>query len=349
MADPRPAPAGVPVRLRRARSADPIVEPLWPGVRVLAALDRRPTAATTTAIVDEAGPGRGPPGDRDRARRRGQGRRARSSTATSPSRSPTTPTASSTALVTRARRPARCIAQTLVVGMRRNRRGRDDPRSADASAAPRRSAPTTRSHFVAVDLLWLDGESLLDVPLLERKRLLESVLDESDLVRRGRSSGRRSRRGSARGARSASAASPSRPPTAATAPARPPTTGRSPRCRAADRGRPGAASRASGMVRWARAPDRPDAGRSASRSRGSAGPTSWSASRASRTPRPSATWCAPPRPASSSTSRTCTRSSSTRTPARPTAPAASSSRPSRPTTSSRSCSSGRATSSSGSA
>jgi ATP-dependent DNA ligase len=39
--------------------------------------------------------------------------------------------------------------------------------------------------FVAIDLLWLDGESVLDVPLLERRRLLESVLAESDLVRRG--------------------------------------------------------------------------------------------------------------------------------------------------------------------
>ena len=39
--------------------------------------------------------------------------------------------------------------------------------------------------FVATDLLWLDGDSLLGVPLLERKRLLESVLDPSDLVRLG--------------------------------------------------------------------------------------------------------------------------------------------------------------------
>lgn len=38
--------------------------------------------------------------------------------------------------------------------------------------------------FIAVDLLWLDGESLLDVPLLERKRLLESVLTDDELVRR---------------------------------------------------------------------------------------------------------------------------------------------------------------------
>lgn len=38
--------------------------------------------------------------------------------------------------------------------------------------------------FVAVDILELDGQPLLDIPLLERKRLLESVLAESALVRR---------------------------------------------------------------------------------------------------------------------------------------------------------------------
>jgi len=38
--------------------------------------------------------------------------------------------------------------------------------------------------FVAVDLLYLDGDSMLEVPLLERKRQLEAVVQESDLVRR---------------------------------------------------------------------------------------------------------------------------------------------------------------------
>ena len=38
--------------------------------------------------------------------------------------------------------------------------------------------------FMAIDLLALDEESLLDVPLLERKRLLESVLAEGERVRR---------------------------------------------------------------------------------------------------------------------------------------------------------------------
>jgi hypothetical protein len=39
--------------------------------------------------------------------------------------------------------------------------------------------------IVLTDLLWLDDEPLLAVPLLERKRILESVVEESRLVRRG--------------------------------------------------------------------------------------------------------------------------------------------------------------------
>jgi hypothetical protein len=45
--------------------------------------------------------------------------------------------------------------------------------------------PEDTISYVAIDLLWLDGESLLDVPLLERRRLLDAVLGESDIVRRG--------------------------------------------------------------------------------------------------------------------------------------------------------------------
>ena len=39
--------------------------------------------------------------------------------------------------------------------------------------------------YVAIDLLWIDGESLLDIPLLERRRLLDTAVGESALVRRG--------------------------------------------------------------------------------------------------------------------------------------------------------------------
>lgn len=37
--------------------------------------------------------------------------------------------------------------------------------------------------FVAIDLLQVDGQPLLDTPLLERKRLLESIVAPSELVR----------------------------------------------------------------------------------------------------------------------------------------------------------------------
>jgi ATP-dependent DNA ligase len=40
-----------------------------------------------------------------------------------------------------------------------------------------------RVAFVAVDLLRLDGQTLLDLPLLERKRLLDGLIRQSDLVR----------------------------------------------------------------------------------------------------------------------------------------------------------------------
>jgi ATP-dependent DNA ligase len=37
--------------------------------------------------------------------------------------------------------------------------------------------------FVAIDLLRLDGQLLFDLPLLERKRLLDAIIQQSDLVR----------------------------------------------------------------------------------------------------------------------------------------------------------------------
>ena len=39
--------------------------------------------------------------------------------------------------------------------------------------------------LIVVDLLWLDGQWLLDVPLLERRRVLESVVPAEQLVRPG--------------------------------------------------------------------------------------------------------------------------------------------------------------------
>ena len=53
-----------------------------------------------------------------------------------------------------------------------------------ARARGRIAAPVGPPAFVAVDLLLVDDEPILDVPLLERKRILEGVLDEAELVRR---------------------------------------------------------------------------------------------------------------------------------------------------------------------
>jgi ATP-dependent DNA ligase len=64
--------------------------------------------------------------------------------------------------------------------------GRNARREAIELAEARRVAlpPDGPTAFIAIDLLWLDGEPFLDVPLLERRRLLESALAEVDLVRR---------------------------------------------------------------------------------------------------------------------------------------------------------------------
>ena len=64
--------------------------------------------------------------------------------------------------------------------------GRNERREArDAEAARRvRVGPDEIVAFVAVDLLHIDGVTLLDVPLQERKRLLDSILRDDDLVRR---------------------------------------------------------------------------------------------------------------------------------------------------------------------
>ena len=70
---------------------------------------------------------------------------------------------------------------------------KDDPyvRARDYEAAAARMEPSVREAlergerhaFVATDLLSVDGQALFDVPLLERRRILEGILEESYLVR----------------------------------------------------------------------------------------------------------------------------------------------------------------------
>jgi hypothetical protein len=63
--------------------------------------------------------------------------------------------------------------------------GRRPRRSELVESMPEAVSPDEALGFVAVDLLSVDDDVLLDVPLLERKRVLESALAEGELVRLG--------------------------------------------------------------------------------------------------------------------------------------------------------------------
>ena len=155
-----------------ARISDPIVEPLWAGIRALAAVD-----AAGAALVDEVG------GDI------------------------TEMAAVLEALVAGARSDGLVLDGFLtkqttdggsgvytasdempsmgsLVGLRRNR-ATDALKLKESSFDARDFAPDDVISFVVIDLLWLDDTSLIDIPLLERRRLLESVIEESDVLRLG--------------------------------------------------------------------------------------------------------------------------------------------------------------------
>ncbi len=159
---------------------DPIVEPLWIGERILARV-----AGGSAALVDESGEALdvGVAGDeladvRDaieagvlassavldgyltRQAKAGPGDEVDIVT---------TPTASE-------------ITTQLLFGLRRS--ARKELQEDDRAAAEIHAAPVPLA-LVAVDLLEVDGSALLDVPLLERKRLLESTIAPSDLLRVG--------------------------------------------------------------------------------------------------------------------------------------------------------------------
>jgi hypothetical protein len=72
----------------------------------------------------------------------------------------------------------------MFIGGRRNRLDELEKRR-EAEIEEARLDEGELVNLVVVDLLWLDGQWLLDVPLLERKRVLESVLPPEQLVRPG--------------------------------------------------------------------------------------------------------------------------------------------------------------------
>jgi ATP-dependent DNA ligase len=150
---------------------DPLVEPLWTGVRSLAAVD-----AGGAVLVDADGdpvPGM-----------------AAIVEALSESLQAdgvvldgflTKQTAHAAAVVVW---PDEMPSVGRLVGLRNNR-AVDTVTLKEEALAARSFLSEEAVSFVATDLLWLDDTSLLDVPLLERRRLLESVIAESDVVRVG--------------------------------------------------------------------------------------------------------------------------------------------------------------------
>ena len=74
------------------------------------------------------------------------------------------------------------VGRQMLMGSRGRRDRRRDRLEADLA---RRERPPVDEPvgLVAIDLLWIDDDPLIDVPLLERKRLLEAAVRESDLVR----------------------------------------------------------------------------------------------------------------------------------------------------------------------
>jgi hypothetical protein len=160
------------------RIDNPVIEPLWAGARVLAAIE-----GDESVLLDEEGAPVGDQASLEAQLRGGIGADAAILDGFLTKQvagdgtgvwvgggGPMPPT-------------GKLIAQSMV-GVRHNR-------TAEAAAhieqerAARTFGPDDTVAFVAIDLLHLDGESLLDVPLLERKRLLEAVLTESNLVRHG--------------------------------------------------------------------------------------------------------------------------------------------------------------------
>jgi hypothetical protein len=150
---------------------DPLVEPLWIGIRALAAVD-----AAEATLVDADGD----PVD-------GMEDIVEGLAAAVPAGGAvldgflTKQTARAADL---ADWPDEMPSVGQLLGIRRKRRA-DILALKEEALAAQTFTPDDEVSFVVIDLLWLDDTSLLDIPLLERRRLLDSVLVPSDVVRLG--------------------------------------------------------------------------------------------------------------------------------------------------------------------
>jgi hypothetical protein len=163
---------------RAATIPDPIIEPLWTGPRVLALID-----GPTVRLVDSDGDAVDDQPEIVDALRDATGGATvllEAFLSDEPIQEPAAIAGRETVTL-----PTPADAMT---GMIFGRRGdRKDRLLKQQEEARKRTIGGSFEPlaFVAVDLLWIDDDPLFDVPLLERKRILESVLIESDLIRIG--------------------------------------------------------------------------------------------------------------------------------------------------------------------
>jgi hypothetical protein len=154
---------------------DPLIEPLWPGIRVLCH-----ATPDDAEFVDADG---GPQAWPDLSVGLAAALRAESAILDGYlTPEPQNPGFGAIAGVDD-EPPARTLGRQLFwFGDERRRREREALREAER---PHPITPDEPIIFVAVDLLEIDGQQLLDIPLQERKRLLDAVLDDGPLARRG--------------------------------------------------------------------------------------------------------------------------------------------------------------------
>jgi hypothetical protein len=163
---------------RAASIPDPLVEPLWTGPRILVLID-----GSTVRLIDGDGQTIEEHPEIVEVLRES----ARGATALLEAFLTPEPIQTIAAIASRETLTMPKVSDTMtqmIVGARGDRKDRlaseqEDARRRTVEGAGERVA------LVAVDLLWLDDQPLFDVPLLERKRILESVVVESDLVRVG--------------------------------------------------------------------------------------------------------------------------------------------------------------------
>lgn len=163
---------------RPATIADPIIEPLWTGPRILALVDGGSVRLSDAngVVID------GHEAIVEALRESVSGATVLVEAFLTPE-----PIRSAGSLATRdivtVPKAGQAMTQ-MIIGARGDRKARLASHQEEARQRTIDGADDELA-LVAVDLLWLDDESLCDVPLLERKRILESVIVESDLIRVG--------------------------------------------------------------------------------------------------------------------------------------------------------------------